>query len=66
MKRQRSSGGEKFARGLLVLPGLRRSFRVATFRRDTPKITNPVGQRSLPSTSNLPPSTPADLETTVA
>jgi hypothetical protein len=37
MKRQRSSGGEKSVRGLLVLPELRRSS-----RRDTPKITNPV------------------------
>lgn len=37
MKRQRSSGGEKSVRGLLVLPELRRSS-----RRDTPKITKPA------------------------
>jgi hypothetical protein len=55
MKKQRSSGGEKFVRGLLVLPELRRPS-----RRDTPKIT---------STSNDGGCTPAekivDLETTV-
>jgi hypothetical protein len=49
MKQQRSSGGEKFVRGLLVLPELRRPS-----RHDTPKITNPVCQRTFPSTSSLP------------
>jgi hypothetical protein len=43
MKQQRSSGGKKSVRGLLLLPELRRST-----RRDTPKITKPVYQRSTP------------------
>jgi hypothetical protein len=49
MKQQRSSGGEKFVRGLLVLPELRRPS-----RHDTPKITNPVSQRTFPSIASLP------------
>jgi hypothetical protein len=60
MKRQLSSGGEKFVRGLLVLPELHRSS-----RPDMPKITNPG--RSAPASEHLKsaPSAPVDLETTV-
>ena len=60
MNQQRSSGGEKFVRGLLVLPELRRPS-----LRDTPKITKPVRQRSTRVTAAVPYSSVVDLETTV-
>ena len=50
MRQQRSSGGEKFVRGLLLLPELRPS------RRDTPKITGRSAgdhDRALSLTFNL-------------
>ena len=57
MQPQRSSGGEKSVRGLLLLPELRR-----LSRHDTPKIAKFVSRRSTPGRSNTKIN---DLETTV-
>jgi hypothetical protein len=57
MTQQRNSGSEKSVRGLLLLPELRRPS-----RHDTPKITKPVRQRSLPNAPACPDTRIFDLK----